>query len=168
MSVTIRTERPADIATIARITEDAFRPMTFSSKTEHLIVDALRERGELTISLVAVDGDTVVGHVAISPVTISSDTPGWYGLGPISVRPDRQHEGIGSALMRAALDGLRDLGANGCVVLGDPAYYGRFGFTAHPGLELPNVPGEYFQAVSLGGDIPTGEVAFSDAFEVTA
>jgi len=110
----------------------------------------------------------VVGHVAISPVIISSGAAGWYGLGPIAVRPDRQGEGIGSALVRAALDALRNRDARGCVLLGDPAYYSRFGFAPHPGLELPGVPPDHFQALSLGGEIPAGHVSYSKAFDVTS
>ncbi|HWV23381.1 MAG TPA: N-acetyltransferase [Thermomicrobiales bacterium] len=169
MTITIREERSSDISAISVITEAAFRPMPYSSGTEHLIVDALRQRGELTISLVAVDNDdAVIGHVAISPVSISSGAEGWYGLGPIAVRPDRQGEGIGSALVLAALDALRQIDASGCILLGSPAYYGRFGFAAHPGLELPGVPADHFQALSLGGELPTGQVSYSEAFDVTA
>ncbi|MEC4630073.1 N-acetyltransferase, partial [Bacillus safensis] len=87
----------------------------------------------------------LLGHVAVSPVTVSDGSTGWYGLGPISVLPARQGQGIGAALMRAAIDALRQQGARGCVLLGEPAYYGRFGFRAEPGLVLPGVPAEYFQ-----------------------
>ena len=165
MSVVIRAEQPADIASISRLTEIAFRDHEHSSRTEQFIVDGLRRAGVLTVSLVAVDNDTIVGHVAVSPVSISSGVTGWYGLGPISVLPERQRQGIGSQLMHAALADLRRLGAKGCVVLGDPGYYGRFGFRAHPGLELPGVPAEYFQAVSFGGALPTGTVRYHDAFD---
>lgn len=126
---------------------------------------ALRRTGQLSISLVAAEHDEILGHVAISPVSISSGVTGWYGLGPISVRPDRQGKGIGSALMWAALQQLRQQGAAGCVVLGDPAYYGRFGFKAHPGLELPDVPPEYFQALSFTGELPVGVVKYAAAFD---
>jgi len=122
----------------------------------------------LTLSLVAVDGDTIVGHVAISPVTISSGAAGWYGLGPISVLPNRQRQGIGSMLMTTALAELRRLGAFGCVVLGDPEYYGRFGFKAHPGLDLPSVPREHFLAVSFGIEIPAGTVRYDEAFDASS
>ncbi|WP_232034106.1 GNAT family N-acetyltransferase [Mycoavidus cysteinexigens] len=74
----------------------------------------------------------------MSPVTLSSGATGWYGLGPISVRPERQGQGIGSKLMKVALAELQRLGGLGCVVLGNLAYYGRFGFKAHPGLVYDN------------------------------
>ena len=163
--MTIRNEQPQDIEAISRLTEVAFRNEVHSSHTEHFIVNALRRTGQLSISLVAAEHDEILGHVAISPVSISSGVTGWYGLGPISVRPDRQGKGIGSALMRAALQQLRQQGAAGCVVLGDPAYYGRFGFKAHPGLELPDVPPEYFQALSFTGELPVGVVKYAAAFE---
>ncbi|WP_323165922.1 N-acetyltransferase [Pseudomonas bubulae] len=165
MHMTISKERPQDIEAISRLTEAAFRNEEYSSHTEHFIVNALRRTGQLSISLVAAEHDEILGHVAISPVSISSGVTGWYGLGPISVRPDRQGKGIGSALMRAALQQLRQQGAAGCVVLGDPAYYGRFGFKAHPGLELPDVPPEYFQALSFTGELPVGVVKYAAAFD---
>jgi len=165
MHMTIRNEQPQDIEAINRLTEAAFRNEEYSSHTEHFIVNALRRTGQLSISLVAAEHDEILGHVAISPVSISSGVTGWYGLGPISVRPDRQGKGIGSALMKAALQQLRQQGAAGCVVLGDPAYYGRFGFKAHPGLELPDVPPEYFQALSFTGELPVGVVKYAAAFD---
>lgn len=165
MHMTISKERPQDIEAISRLTEAAFRNEEYSSHTEHFIVNALRRTGQLSISLVAAEHDEILGHVAISPVSISSGVTGWYGLGPISVRPDRRGKGIGSALMWAALQQLRQQGAAGCVVLGDPAYYGRFGFKAHPGLELPDVPPEYFQALSFTGELPVGVVKYAAAFD---
>jgi putative acetyltransferase len=102
--------------------------------------------------------------VALSPVAMSDGSAGWYGLGPISVRPERQGRGIGSRLMQAALQLLRERGAAGCVLVGDPAYYSRFGFKPEPSLELPGVPPEYFQALSLGAALPRGVVTFHEAF----
>ena len=172
MTLSIRNETPADIDAIETLTAAAFRDAAHTSHTEQFIVAALRRAGQLTVSLVAQDGEgdggEVVGHVAISPVTISDGSPRWYGLGPISVAPNRQGEGIGSRLMREALDALRHLGAAGCVVLGDPAYYGRFGFRAEPSLTLPGVPAEYFQSVSFDGSAPSGNVAYHNAFNATA
>ncbi|MGE8065242.1 GNAT family N-acetyltransferase [Pseudomonas sp. NPDC089569] len=165
MNLTIRSERAEDTRRIATLTGAAFEQAEHSSHTEHFIVDALRRAGQLTISLVAVENDEIVGHVAISPVTVSSGATRWYGLGPISVLPDRQGQGIGSALMKAALADLQGKGAAGCVVLGDPGYYGRFGFNSQAGLELPGVPGEYFQALSFWGDFPVGTVHYHASFD---
>ncbi|MCA9422055.1 MAG: N-acetyltransferase [Nitrospira sp.] len=74
----------------------------------------------------------IVGYVAASPISISGGTQHWYGLGPISVKPECQRQGVGSQPMQQALTELRKLGATGCVVLGEPQYYGRFGFKAEP------------------------------------
>ncbi|CAK16046.1 GNAT family N-acetyltransferase [Pseudomonas entomophila] len=167
MNITLRNERPEDIPAINRLTEAAFANAEHSSHTEHFIVDALRRAGQLSVSLVAVEGDTLVGHVALSPVTLSSGVSGWFGLGPISVLPARQGQGIGSLLMKAALAELQRMGGAGCVVLGDPAYYGRFGFKPQPGLTLPGVPAEYFQALAFDGAMAQGVVRYHDAFCAT-
>lgn len=167
MNLNIRNELPEDTKRISKLTAAAFEQEQHSSHTEHFIVDALRQAGRLAVSLVAVKNDDIVGHVAISPVTVSSGAAGWYGLGPISVLPDCQGQGIGSSLIKAALAKLQSKGADGCVVLGDPDYYGRFGFKPHAGLELPGVPQEYFQALSFGGDLPTGTVQYHESFDAT-
>ncbi|WP_256327264.1 GNAT family N-acetyltransferase [Variovorax sp. EL159] len=166
----IREERAGDAAAIECVTVAAFADAAHTSHTEQFIVNALRRAGQLTVSLVAQVGEDeeIVGHVAVSPVSISpSGAVGWYGLGPISVVPGRQGQGVGAALMKAALERLRQAGAAGCVVLGEPAYYGRFGFVARPGLVLPGVPAEYFQAVCFGGAWPEGDVQYHDAFNAT-
>jgi putative acetyltransferase len=166
MSITIRTEVPSDITDIEALTAAAFLNASHTSHTEHLVVNALRGSGNLTISLVAEADETIVGHVAVSPVSISDGSQGWYGLGPISVTPEYQRIGIGSQLMRQVLVTLRELGASGCVVLGAPQYYSRFGFQAEPGLVLPHVPPEYFQAISFDAPIPVGLVSYHEAFDV--
>ncbi|MCU9948494.1 GNAT family N-acetyltransferase [Pseudomonas sp. PDM13] len=168
MTLTLRHETEADITAIERLTADAFRTAPHSSHTEQFIVNALRRAGQLSVSLVAEKDGELVGHVAVSPVTLSSGAHGWYGLGPISVLPALQGRGIGSHLMHAALAELRAMGAAGCVLLGEPGYYGRFGFAVQPGLELPGVPAEYFQALLLEGEWPVAEVSYHKAFEATA
>jgi predicted N-acetyltransferase YhbS len=165
MNITIRNEQAEDIDGITRLTMAAFDNNGHSSHTEQFIVNALRRSKQLTVSIVAVENDRLIGHVAISPVRISSGASGWFGLGPISVWPDRQTQGIGSALMKAALAELQRLGGAGCAVLGDPSYYGRFGFKAHPGLKLPGVPVEHFQALAFSGELPTGTAQYDKAFE---
>jgi len=164
----IRSEIPSDYDAIEKLTVAAFENAEHTSHSEHFIVNALRRAGQLSISLVAQDEDQIVGHVAISPVSISSGDFGWYGLGPISVLPERQKQGIGSRLMEQALADLRQLGASGCVLVGDPKYYSRFGFAPTAGLVLPHVPAEYFQAISFDGACPVGTVSFHEAFEATA
>jgi len=164
----IRSECPDDAAAIEAVTVAAFKEAPHTAHTEQFIVRALREAGALSVSLVAEDAGVIVGHVALSPVVLSGGEPDWYGLGPISVVPALQGRGIGTRLMQAALDALRDRRAAGCVVLGDPAYYGRFGFVADPALVLPDVPPLYFQALPLNGAMPVGIVSYHPAFAATA
>ena len=78
--------------------------------------------------------------------------------------PDRQGQGVGSQLMEKVLRSLRESGAKDCVLLGDPIYYHRFGFKPQPDLVLPNVPPEYFQAISFCGNFPAGTVTYHEAF----
>jgi putative acetyltransferase len=163
----IRLERPQDATTIRALTDAAFKGMPFSDQTEAKVVDALRVAGALTLSLVATEGDDIIGHVAFSPVTINGEAGDWYGLGPVSVWPDRQRAGVGQALIRDGLQRLRSLGASGCVLLGAPAYYSRFGFENDPELYNVGAPAWAFQRLTLDGSRPKGEVRFHPAFEVS-
>lgn len=162
--VVIRAERPGDEAAIHRLTAAAFRDMPFSQRNEQHLVDALRRDGDLALSLVAEQGETIVGHIAFSPVAISDGTAGWFGLGPVSVWPADQGKGIGGALIRSGVAALRQQGAAGIVLLGSPAYYARFGFRQVPKLRYPGPPPEYFQCLVLTGDGPEGEVRYPPAF----
>lgn len=168
MTLIFRAEIPTDAPAIEALTIAAFKDAAHSHHTEHLIVRALRKTGHLTVSLVAQDCAQLVGHVAVSPIQIADGTKKWFGLGPISVLPARQRQGIGAQLMVRALAALRERGAAGCVVLGDPAFYQRFGFEAMPQLYLADVPPEYFTVQSFGGPMPVGEVSYDPAFMATA
>lgn len=168
MKLSIRKEASSDIDLIHALTRGAFSPMDYSSHTEQFIVDALRDAGVLSVSLVAELESTLVGHVAISPVSITSGCDSWFGLGPISVHPDVQGKGIGSRLMDKSLSDLSTLGAAGCVLLGNPAYYSRFGFAPVKGLILADGPEQYFQALLLNGkSFPQGRVSYHSAFSAT-
>lgn len=160
----IRPEKPEDAAAIHRLTALAFSEAPHSSGTEQLIVDRLRAAGALTLSLVADETGDIVGHVAFSPVTVSGEAGGWYGLGPISVAPSRQRQGIGSALVHEGLLELRQLGAKGCVLVGDPAYYGRFGFEADPAFVYPDVPPEYLLRLAFSPVYAGGTVTYHPGF----
>lgn len=164
MNIKIRPERERDIPSIRRVTEEAFATAAHTSGTEAQIVEDLRAAGVLTVSLVAECKGEVIGHVAVSPVHISDGSKGWFGVGPVSVLPEYQRQGIGTSLMHRALDALKRGGAKGCVLVGDPSYYVRFGFKAVPDLTLSNVPPEYFQALKFGPSFPVGSVTFHDAF----
>ena len=160
----IRSENIADHAAISDVIEQAFKNQQYSSHTEHFIVAALREADALSISLVAVLNQHIVGHIAISPVQISSGVQGWYGLGPVAVLPEWQLHGIGSTRIQSGLSQLKTHAAKGCVVLGDPDFYAQFGFKAVPELILEHVPAQYFQALSFQGDIPQAYVSYHAAF----
>lgn len=162
----IRDEAPADVEAIAEVTVEAFRTLAISQHTEQFIVAALRAAKSLAVSLVAELDGKVVGHIAFSPVTWSDGTPGWYGLGPVSVAPALQRQGIGGALIRAGLERLGRLHAGGCCLVGHPAYYPRFGFRTIEGLGCEGVPPEVFLALPLAGRMPHGTVAFHPGFFV--
>lgn len=164
MNINIRKEQSSDVQSIHDVTVAAFLEAPHTDHTEQFIVNALRESGALSISLVAEDEGSIVGHVALSLVTVSDGTDSWYGLGPISVLPSKQGKGIGSKLMNAAIQDLKNIKAKGCVLLGDPDYYHRFGFKPREGLILPDVPPEYFQALLFQGDLPQGIVTYHGAF----
>jgi putative acetyltransferase len=164
MTIEIRPETAADIARIREITELAFRTAAHTCGREHLLVDALRNAGALTVSLVAMSGHEIVGHVAISPVTVSEATGEWFGVGPISVLSQFQRQGIGSRLMESALSQLREKGARGCVLVGDPKFYGRFGFRSDPTLVVPDVPPEVSLSLRFCPCPDHGPVTFHAAF----
>ncbi|GLR53333.1 N-acetyltransferase [Shinella yambaruensis] len=160
----LRPERPDDVNAIRALTETAFRTAPHADGTEHVIIDRLRATGALTLSLVVESDGVIIGHVAFSPVTVSDGSANWYGLGPISVDPSRQGEGIGGRLVEEGLQRLKALGAAGCVLLGDPGYYGRFGFAADPKLTLDGVPPEYFMRVAFSPVYGGGTVSYHPGF----
>jgi putative acetyltransferase len=165
MTTTIRPETPLDEEAIAQVAQRAFLSHPYSHQTEEFIICALRADNALSVSLVAENVGHLVGHIAFSPVTVSDGAVGWYGLGPISVEPDLQRRGIGRALMERGLAELRKIGANGCVLVGDPAFYIRFGFANNPALVLEGVPQEFFLSLSLGSSSAHGNVQFHPAFQ---
>lgn len=167
MSLRIREEQADDINSIRTITQTAFVGRPYSQGTEHLIVDALREQKVLTLSLVAEYDGIIAGHIAFSPITINSLFCNWYGLGPLSVNPPLQKQGIGSALVRESLSRMKKIESlGGIVVLGNPDYYKKFGFVSQNDLVLPNVPAEHFLVQSFAGKIPAGNASFHSAFSI--
>lgn len=183
--IVIRSETEADRKAVFELTRSAFAAHEHSSHTEEFIIEHLRIAGALAISLVAERDRTFAGHVAFSRVAISDGSPDWYGLGPLSVLPSLQGKGVGKALVNAGLAALKASGARGCVLLGEPAYYSRFGFVSDPCLVLEGAPPEFFLCRSLGRgaegepahapsaapqpverarDRPVGTVAYHEAF----
>lgn len=164
VSFIIRPEQPTDLAAITRVNELAFKAQAHSDQTEHVIVLALRDAGALAVSLVAERSGQVIGHIAFSPVQFSDGSAHWYGLGPAAVIPELQRQGIGKALIGNGLAALRAMDAAGCVVLGDPDYYARFGFKNQPECIFEGVPAEYFQVLAFGPHAAAGKVAYHEAF----
>jgi putative acetyltransferase len=141
-----------------------FKKLEVSGHTEQFVIAALRAAEALAVSLVAeVDGQ-IVGHIAFSPVTVSDGTANWYGLGPLSVLPEYQRQGIGNALIEDGLSRLTRLNARGVCLVGHPDYYRKFGFRNVHGLVYEGVPHEFFFALSFDGCIPQGTVTFHEAF----
>ncbi|SCZ58464.1 GNAT family N-acetyltransferase [Thiohalomonas denitrificans] len=163
--IVIRCETDADVEAIRDVTVSAFKTLEISNHTEQFIIEALRAAGALTVSLIAEFDGRVVGHIAFSPVTISDGTGDWYGLGPLSVVPEYQRQGIGRALIEEGLSRLKSLNARGVCLVGHPDYYKKFGFRNLPGLVLEGVPQEFFFALSFDGHIPQGTVTFHEAFK---
>lgn len=160
----IRAEAAEDAAAL-----DALITAAFGRPDEARLVAGLRAAGALSLSLVALQADRLVGHVAFSPVSVQGAAlPGVLGLAPLAVRPDRQRRGIGSALVAEALDRLRREGCRLVVVLGEPAFYRRFGFrpAGALGLTYPG-PGaaEAFQALMLAPPLTRGLVRYHRLFD---
>ncbi|MGE5266874.1 MAG: GNAT family N-acetyltransferase [Deltaproteobacteria bacterium] len=160
----IRIETNDDVNAITQVTVAAFQTLAISNHTEQFIIEALRAARALTVSLVAELDGRVIGHIAFSPVTISDGTGDWYGLGPVSVLPKYQRQGIGKALILEGLSRIRALNAKGCCLVGHPDYYRTFGFRNLPGLVLEGVPPEVFFALSFDAQTPQGTVTFHEGF----
>jgi putative acetyltransferase len=166
--VEVRAERPTDVGDVRRVNLNAF-----DTSLEADLVDALREQAQPIISLVA-DDATIVGHILFSPVTLSSHPEvAIMGLAPMAVTPQRQRQGIGSALVRAGIDECRRLGCAGVVVLGHARYYPRFGFMpASSGFGLVSeydVPDDVFMALELVPGMlrgKTGTIRYHAAFRI--
>jgi len=158
----IRDENPTDHTAIHDLVAAAFeRP------AEATLVDRLRSDGDCVISLVAVDGDEVVGHVLLSRMTAPFRA---LGLGPVSVKPGRQRTGIGSSLIRAGLGRAREAGWQGVIVLGEPKYYRRFGFDpALAGGFKSRYSGPHLMALALGMDLPVtkGIIEYAPGFDLS-
>ena len=160
----IRDERPEDVQAIYDITQAAFKPMPYSDGDEQDLINALRADGALALSLVAERDAEIIGHIAFSRVDIDGHPGTWFDLGPVSVKPGLQSLGIGSALIREGIERIRAMGADGCVLLGYPAYYGRFGFAHDPQLTYNGEAHPNFQQLTFRGATPKGDVRYHPAF----
>ncbi|MBP0003267.1 MAG: N-acetyltransferase [Cyanobacteria bacterium SBC] len=164
----IRPEDTTDVSVISEIHYTAFKNHPQhepgAEPVEHRIVERLRDSGELALSLVAEINGNAIGHIALSPAVVGEEDEGWFLLGPIGVLPAHQKKGVGSALVQAAMDRMREQGTLGIVLVGPPEYYGRFGFKSLESLTYPGVPSQYVLAVSFGGTAPGGDIKAHDAF----
>jgi len=165
-TVMIRPETPADHAAIRDILVAAFANHPYSHQTEHLIVEGLRADGALTVSLVTELDGNVIGQIAFSPVKIDGRDCGWLALGPVAVAPGFQKRGIGQALVKEGLKQIRGLGAQGCVLVGDPAFYLRLGFENNPALQMEGIPPEFVMCFPMDDTVPEGNVTYHPAFHV--
>ena len=162
MEFRVRNEEARDIEQVRDVLRAAF-----PTEAESKLVDALRANGKAIISLVAVNGDEVLGHILFSPVstTPSSEARG-IGLAPVAVRPDAQSQGIGSQLIREGLLLCKELGYDYCVVLGNPKYYQRFGFEKASAFGVANEYGmdEEFMLVRFSDRKVVGVVKYAREF----
>ncbi|MBV6818961.1 N-acetyltransferase [Rahnella sp. PD12R] len=163
----IRTEIPVDAAGIDRLLRRAF-----PGGAEADLVQQLREDGLLTLGVVATDDEGgVVGYVAFSPVDIQGEDRNWVALAPLAVDESLRRQGLGEKLVYEGLDSLNEFGYAAVVVLGDPAYYGRFGFKPAAVHDLqcrwPDTEAA-FQFFTLSDDAlndASGQVEFSPPFD---
>lgn len=160
----IRKEHPADYQAIRQVTELAFQGKEYAGGDEQDIINRLRATNALTLSYVAVDNETIVGHIAFSPAIAEDRSAPWFALGPVSVMPEQQRKGIGSALIRQGLSELKKTGALGCILTGDPAFYKKFDFNLKPENAPANEPKEYFMVKLFTPFEPIGSFSFHSAF----
>lgn len=164
MSLVIRPETPADQAAIHDITKRAFAPMPYADGNEQDLIDRFRAAGALAISLVAELHGAVAGQVTFTEAFAADGSPGWYALGPVAVEPELQAKHIGSKLIETGIAMLRERDAAGCILVGNPAYYSRFGFGPFPDLCPDGEPAEYFQILPLRVKLPETVIGFHPLF----
>ena len=152
----IRHARPADHGVIAQI-----NTLAFGQPDEADLIERLRAEGDMMFELVAEDADRLEGHILFSRLWAGNGRL-YAALAPMAVRPDRQRAGLGSTLVRAGLESAREFGACGVLVLGHPAYYPRFGFSAETAAKVraPYAGSPAFMALALEAD------AFDEAVTV--
>lgn len=163
MSQAVRAETPADIEAIR-----AVNTAVFGGAQEATLVDTLRADGDLVLSLVAEVGGGIVGHVAFSRMQVNYEgsTESAVALAPVAVRPEHQRKGVGRTLVQSGLEQLTERGETLVFVLGEPEYYGRFGFSTGPAARFASpYAGPYFQSLTLSERAPSsGAVRYARAF----
>ena len=143
LRVVVRRESIGDRDAIRSLTARAFSGLSFSDGTEPFVIDALHEANSLTLSLVAALREQIVGQVTFSELA-SPARSGWLALGPVSVEPPLQRRGVGSQLIEAGLQAIREQGVKGCILVGNHRYYHRFGLVVVPAF----APSQYHPSIS--------------------
>lgn len=165
MEPLIRPERLDDHAAIHDLTKRAFAPMPYADGDEQDLIGKLRAAGALALSLVAECDGRIIGQVTFSPAFAADGATGWYTLGPVSVDPAVQRQGVGQDLIEHGLQILRERDAKGCILVGNPAYYSRFGFTLGPQHAPEGGHREFYQLLVLTGEVPDGVIGFHPLFD---
>jgi putative acetyltransferase len=160
----IRDEQSTDHQAIHSITEIAFRGRPYAGGDEQDVIIRLRNAHDLTLSLVYLIDSKIVGQITFSPATVADASQPWFALGPVSVLPEFQGQGIGSILINLGLSRIVELGARGCILTGNPIYYQRFGFELCPENCPVNEPEEYFMLKLFVSKQPDGPFKFHEAF----
>ncbi|PJG60593.1 GNAT family N-acetyltransferase [Aeromonas cavernicola] len=165
----LRTERPGDMLPVYELVAAAF-----GRTDEATLVNQLRECGAAVVTMLEEEEFEFMGHLMLSPITINGVEGPWLGLAPVAVHPAWQGQGIGSGLIRAALDTALEMDWHAVVVLGDPTYYRRFGFRPASDFGLHSiydVPADSFMAMELQpGSLAnlSGEVLYHPLFDQVA
>jgi len=160
----VREETPEDAAAIRKVTELAFHGLPHAGGDEQDIVERLRRVGDLSVSLVAELDGAVIGQITFSPAENADGSGPWFTLGPVSVIPPHQGMGIGAMLIETGMAMLKHNAALGCVLLGNPLYYQRFGFEVARDFAPEDVPAEYFSMRLFSSAVPSDRFSFHRAF----
>ncbi len=160
----IRSAQPQDKRAIESLLRRAFADVPYSNQNEHELVAALQSAGKMALEIVAESGGDIVGYLSFTRAQMDGLGGEIYCLAPLAVDPGRHRSGIGSALTEAGLNLLRSDGAAACVVYGDPAYYGRFGFGLNPDVTSPGLEQQYFQVLFFGSKQTQGSVTLDPLF----
>ncbi|MFN1835661.1 GNAT family N-acetyltransferase [Balneola sp. MJW-20] len=166
MDILIRKEKEKDIQAIESVITEAFKDIPQSDGTEHLIVKQLRDTDAMVLSLVAELDQEIIGHIAFSEVKIGELDGKWYGLAPLSIHPDHQSKGVGSTLINEGLRYLESMNAAGCILVGEPSYYSRFGFNTFDHLRCAGIPHEYVMGLCFSDCEPYGDILYDPAFNL--
>lgn len=161
---TVRPETEGDEGSIGEVIAAAFADASHTDGDEAALVERLRAAGDLALSLVAEDEEGIIGHIAFSPLTVGGSSEGWMQLAPLSVVKQWRGEGVARSLIVRGIAELRERGAGGIGVLGEPALYEKFGFGEAPGMILPADQQPFYRALVLHGERPRGEVRYAEGF----